>query len=179
MPRMLFSLQMSQPPSWPATAQLAQLTASTARSPPPQDPDAPLNLSKQRSPSPAPQMMLPRFHPYPQMEDTQYMAKEEEYNAACNSEYLYHIFVGEQWFLNESLGRVEEEKLSHLGTYFRDEVPKWDNDSKKSYHRANTVPLCIIHNDGTTRTKRNAKSNEWTIKEHPQSRVVGPGYDLA
>lgn len=80
------SFQMGQPPSWPATAQLAQLTATT-RSPPPQDPDTPLNLSKQRSPSPAPQMMLPRFHPYPQMEE-QYMAKEEEYNAACNSEYI-------------------------------------------------------------------------------------------
>lgn len=72
---------MQQPP-WPATAQLAQLTT---RSPPPQDPDAPLNLSKQRTPSPSP-MMLPRFHPYPQMEDTQFMAKEEDYNAACNSE---------------------------------------------------------------------------------------------
>ncbi|KOB72018.1 Transcription factor Sox-6 [Operophtera brumata] len=78
---------MPQPPSWPATAQLAQLTATT-RSPPPQDPDAPLNLSKQRSPSPAPQMMLPRFHPYPQMEDTQYMAKEEEYSAACNTKLV-------------------------------------------------------------------------------------------
>ncbi|XP_041969571.1 transcription factor egl-13 isoform X2 [Aricia agestis] len=68
---------------WPATAQLAQLTAS-ARSPPPQDPDAPLNLSKQRSPSPAQPMMLPRFVPYPPMEDS-YMKKEEEYNATCNA----------------------------------------------------------------------------------------------
>ena len=74
---------------WPATAQLAQLTAS-ARSPPPQDPDTPLNLSKQRSPSPGPQqMMMPRFVPYPPMEESQYsMPKEEEYNAQCNSEYL-------------------------------------------------------------------------------------------
>ncbi|KAI8440929.1 hypothetical protein MSG28_009226 [Choristoneura fumiferana] len=63
---------------WPATAQLAQLTAS-ARSPPP-DPDAPLNLSKQRSPSPAP-LMMPRFVPYPPMEESpQYsLQKEEEY----------------------------------------------------------------------------------------------------
>ncbi|XP_063366173.1 transcription factor egl-13 [Cydia amplana] len=69
---------------WPATAQLAQLTAS-ARSPPP-DPDAPLNLSKQRSPSPAP-MMLPRFAPYPSVPDSpQYsMQKEDDYNAQCNT----------------------------------------------------------------------------------------------
>ncbi|KAL4713427.1 hypothetical protein ACJJTC_010412 [Scirpophaga incertulas] len=72
---------------WPATAQLAQLTAS-ARSPPPPDPDAPLNLSKQRTPSPAqPTMMLPRFVPYPPMDDSpQYgIAKEEDYNAAVNA----------------------------------------------------------------------------------------------
>ncbi|XP_063622906.1 transcription factor egl-13 [Cydia splendana] len=69
---------------WPATAQLAQLTAS-ARSPPP-DPDAPLNLSKQRSPSPAP-MMLPRFVPYPPVPDSpQYsMQKDDDYNAQCNT----------------------------------------------------------------------------------------------
>ncbi|XP_072945670.1 uncharacterized protein Sox102F [Epargyreus clarus] len=70
---------------WPATAQLAQLTAS-ARSPPPQDPDAPLNLSKQRSPSPAQSIMLPRFVPYPPMEDnTPYMQKDDDYNSACNT----------------------------------------------------------------------------------------------
>ncbi|XP_059046688.1 transcription factor SOX-5 [Achroia grisella] len=72
---------------WPATAQLAQLTAS-ARSPPPQDPDAPLNLSKQRSPSPAQAaIMLPRFVPYPPMDESpQYsMQKDEDYNAACNT----------------------------------------------------------------------------------------------
>ncbi|XP_068623084.1 transcription factor egl-13 isoform X2 [Battus philenor] len=71
---------------WPATAQLAQLTA-TARSPPP-DPDAPLNLSKQRSPSPAQSsIMLPRFVPYPPMEESpQYsMQKEDDYNASCNT----------------------------------------------------------------------------------------------
>lgn len=84
---------------WPATAQLAQLTAS-ARSPPPQDPDTPLNLSKQRSPSPAQPMMMQRFVPYPPMEESQYnMPKEEDYNAACNSEYFFDfaIFVG-GWF---------------------------------------------------------------------------------
>ncbi|KAJ0172643.1 hypothetical protein K1T71_011782 [Dendrolimus kikuchii] len=73
--------------SWPATAQLAQLTAS-ARSPPPQDPDTPLNLSKQRSPSPGQaSMMLPRFVPYPPMEEsTPYnVSKDEDYNAACNT----------------------------------------------------------------------------------------------
>ncbi|KAG6440384.1 transcription factor Sox-5 [Manduca sexta] len=71
-------------PPWPATAQLAQLTAG-ARSPPPPDPDAPLNLSKQRSPSPAQPMMLPRFVPYPPMEEkSPYMPKEEEYSA-CNT----------------------------------------------------------------------------------------------
>lgn len=81
---------------WPATAQLAQLTAS-ARSPPPQDPDTPLNLSKQRSPSPAPQMMMPRFVPYPPMDESQYnMPKEEEYNAQCNSEY--HRLINDTFF---------------------------------------------------------------------------------
>lgn len=70
---------------WPATAQLAQLTAS-ARSSPPQDPDAPLNLSKQRSPSPAQQVMLPRFMPYPPMEENSpYMKKDDDYNTACNT----------------------------------------------------------------------------------------------
>ncbi|XP_021185686.2 transcription factor SOX-5 [Helicoverpa armigera] len=73
---------------WPATAQLAQLTAS-ARSPPPQDPDTPLNLSKQRSPSPAqPMMMMARSggFVYPPMEESQYsMPKEEDYNAAGNT----------------------------------------------------------------------------------------------
>lgn len=83
----IFSFKAMQQ-QWPATAQLAQLTANT-RSPPPQDPDTPLNLSKQRSPSPAQPMMLPRFVPYPPMEESQYsMPKEEEYNAACNSKYL-------------------------------------------------------------------------------------------
>ncbi|XP_053616191.1 transcription factor Sox-5 [Plodia interpunctella] len=73
------------PSQWPATAQLAQLTAS-ARSPPPPDPDAPLNLSKQRSPSPQP-LMLPRFVPYPPMDESpQYsMPKDEDYNNACNT----------------------------------------------------------------------------------------------
>ncbi|XP_028169177.1 transcription factor Sox-5 [Ostrinia furnacalis] len=72
---------------WPATAQLAQLTAN-ARSPPP-DPDAPLNLSKQRSPSPAhSSIMLPRFVPYPPMEESpQYMSKEEEYNPGVNASW--------------------------------------------------------------------------------------------
>ncbi|OWR48172.1 Transcription factor SOX-6 [Danaus plexippus plexippus] len=69
-----------QTSNWPATAQLAQLTAS-ARSPPPQDPDAPLNLSKQRSPSP---MMMPRYVPYPPMEE-QYMKKDDDFNNACNT----------------------------------------------------------------------------------------------
>lgn len=78
---------MVQTAGWQAQAQaqLAQLSAANARSPPPQDPDAPLNLSKQRSPSPAQPMMLPRFVPYPPMEESPYnMPKEEEFNAACN-----------------------------------------------------------------------------------------------
>ncbi|CAH2235853.1 jg9861 [Pararge aegeria aegeria] len=75
-----------QSPAWPATAQLAQLTAS-ARSPPPQDPDTPLNLSKQRSPSPAPPMMMQRFVPYPPMEENSpyNMKKDDDYNAVCNT----------------------------------------------------------------------------------------------
>ncbi|CAB3251620.1 unnamed protein product [Arctia plantaginis] len=69
-----------------AQAQLAQLSAANARSPPPQDPDAPLNLSKQRSPSPAQPMMLPRFVPYSPMDETPYnMPKDEDFNAACNT----------------------------------------------------------------------------------------------
>ncbi|XP_021208873.1 transcription factor Sox-5 [Bombyx mandarina] len=82
--------QQPQPPNmqsapWPATAQLAQLSAS-ARSPPPQDPDAPLNLSKQRSPSPQQPMMLSRFVPYPPMEEkSPYMQKDDDYNNACNT----------------------------------------------------------------------------------------------
>ncbi|XP_034836441.1 transcription factor egl-13 [Maniola hyperantus] len=72
-------------PAWPATAQLAQLTAN-ARSPPPQDPDTPLNLSKQRTPSPAQPMMMQRFVPYPPMEENSpYMKKDDDFNAACNT----------------------------------------------------------------------------------------------
>lgn len=77
-----------QPSGWQvqAQAQLAQLSAANARSSPPQDPDAPLNLSKQRSPSPAQPMILPRFVPYPPMEESPYsMPKEEDFNAACNT----------------------------------------------------------------------------------------------
>ncbi|KAG7304920.1 hypothetical protein JYU34_010330 [Plutella xylostella] len=72
--------------SWPATAQLAQLTANARTSPPP-DPDAPLNLSKQRSPSPAPQMMMPRYHPYSPMDDGAYgqMKVDDDYGGGCNS----------------------------------------------------------------------------------------------
>ncbi|CAG9782569.1 unnamed protein product [Diatraea saccharalis] len=92
---LLEQMRPQQPPPpnvsspWPATAQLAQLTAS-ARSPPPPDPDAPLNLSKQRSPSPAqPSMMLPRFVPYPPIDESpQYsIAKEDEYNASVNASW--------------------------------------------------------------------------------------------
>ncbi|XP_047998314.1 transcription factor egl-13 [Leguminivora glycinivorella] len=82
---MLEQMRAQQPnvgSPWPATAQLAQLTAS-ARSPPP-DPDAPLNLSKQRSPSPAP-LMLPRFAPYPPVHSPQYSMKEDDYNPQCNT----------------------------------------------------------------------------------------------
>ncbi|CAG4976103.1 unnamed protein product [Colias eurytheme] len=75
-----------QPPTsnvtpWPPS-QLAQMAT---RSPPPQDPDAPLNLSKQRSPSPGP-MMMPRFVPYPPMDEgSPYMKKDDDYSSACNT----------------------------------------------------------------------------------------------
>ncbi|VVC93605.1 unnamed protein product [Leptidea sinapis] len=71
-----------QPSPWPPQT-LAQMNT---RSPPPQDPDAPLNLSKQRTPSPAQSMMLPRFVPYPPMDESSpYMKKDDEYNTACNT----------------------------------------------------------------------------------------------
>ncbi|CAH4034921.1 transcription factor Sox-5 [Pieris brassicae] len=66
-------------PSNPWPTQMPQM-----RSSPPPDPDAPLNLSKQRSPSPGP-MMMPRFMPYPPMDESSYMKKDDEYNSACNT----------------------------------------------------------------------------------------------
>lgn len=40
-------------------------------------------------------MMLPRFVPYSPMDETPYnMPKDEDFNAACNSEYSFTILLG-------------------------------------------------------------------------------------
>lgn len=66
----MVSIPQVVPPSW-------------SNAPPP-DPDAPLNLSKQRTPSPA-QQPLPRFMPYPPLDEIHYAPpKEEDYGSSCN-----------------------------------------------------------------------------------------------